>query len=610
MISHAIPATHARWTTRSHRRQIVHARFTAKYNELTALPRAQRRKVQRAAGTTLATIAMSFAIAPMLPAGATPTLTVTTTDDVIDADCVSITAENLDSLGGDGLISLREAICAANQNPGDDTIILPAGTITITLDATPGSDYWGDEDDFNIASNGALTIVGSDDGTVIDGGGIDRVFRVRAGADATFDKLTIQNGNTTSSGGAIDAASSGSTITISNSLIQNNSAGSYGGGVNINNGSIVNTTFVGNTAETYGGAISTFTSGSFETTFDHVTIVGNSAGFEAGGIMGSGSNATVSNSLIAGNGLIDEESFGSDIYGLAVTPINSIVGTTETPLADLVSTTLADNGGPTKTLALLADSPAIDAGAVGSLVDQRGTVRPQGIATDIGAYEVVVDTTNPSAAITSGADAQVVQGSTVALHFECNDDIAVDSCTATVNGVSIADGDPLPTAEVGDLVITVTAIDTAGNQDIATRTIAVIEESNPAPAEETPRQKLTGSYEGASGTEGAVARLYMANFGRQPDAAGFEFWLAQIGPEWSLYRTAAHFTESTEFLAVYGEVGDTEFVELMYQNVLGRGSDAAGKSYWLTRLDNDLTRGDVLFLFSDSIEFRGLTGTS
>lgn len=53
---------------------------------------------------------------------------------------------------------------------------------------------------------------------------------------------------------------------------------------------------------------------------------------------------------------------------------------------------LADNGGLTKTMALLPGSPAIDAGDDTSapLTDQRGVSRPQGAHTDIGAFEVVV----------------------------------------------------------------------------------------------------------------------------------------------------------------------------------------------------------------------------
>lgn len=50
---------------------------------------------------------------------------------------------------------------------------------------------------------------------------------------------------------------------------------------------------------------------------------------------------------------------------------------------------LADNGGPTLTMALLAGSPAIDAGdnAAAPPTDQRGVPRPFGPAADIGAYE-------------------------------------------------------------------------------------------------------------------------------------------------------------------------------------------------------------------------------
>ena len=50
---------------------------------------------------------------------------------------------------------------------------------------------------------------------------------------------------------------------------------------------------------------------------------------------------------------------------------------------------LADNGGPTMTMALLPGSPAIDGGntAAAPRTDQRGFPRPVGSAADIGAYE-------------------------------------------------------------------------------------------------------------------------------------------------------------------------------------------------------------------------------
>jgi hypothetical protein len=50
---------------------------------------------------------------------------------------------------------------------------------------------------------------------------------------------------------------------------------------------------------------------------------------------------------------------------------------------------LANNGGPTETMALLPNSPAIDAGddQLCPLTDQRGVFRPQGAHCDIGAFE-------------------------------------------------------------------------------------------------------------------------------------------------------------------------------------------------------------------------------
>jgi hypothetical protein len=50
---------------------------------------------------------------------------------------------------------------------------------------------------------------------------------------------------------------------------------------------------------------------------------------------------------------------------------------------------LADNGGPTRTHALLLGSPAIDAASTPDCptTDQRGVLRPQGAACDIGSYE-------------------------------------------------------------------------------------------------------------------------------------------------------------------------------------------------------------------------------
>ncbi len=70
---------------------------------------------------------------------------------------------------------------------------------------------------------------------------------------------------------------------------------------------------------------------------------------------------------------------------------------------------LANNGGPTQTMALGAGSAAIDAAPVAGCpaTDQRGVPRPQGAACDIGAFEVVVPPVAPAGGV-GGATVTVI----------------------------------------------------------------------------------------------------------------------------------------------------------------------------------------------------------
>jgi hypothetical protein len=65
-------------------------------------------------------------------------------------------------------------------------------------------------------------------------------------------------------------------------------------------------------------------------------------------------------------------------------------GKSVTPLDSGLATVLANNGGPTQTLALKPTSLAIDHGdnAAGITTDQRGVKRPQGKTVDLGAFEL------------------------------------------------------------------------------------------------------------------------------------------------------------------------------------------------------------------------------
>lgn len=124
----------------------------------------------------------------------------------------------------------------------------------------------------------------------------------------------------------------------------------------------------------------------------------------------------------------------------------------------------------------------------------------------------------------------------------------------------------------------------------------------------SPRPLLTGDYAYLSGIDASIARLYRATFSRQPEADGFDYWTDQYSQGKSLDDMAAFFVVSPEFNALYGDANNTEFIDLMYANVIGRPAEQSGFDYWLNRLESgELSRRRMLLLFSDGLEFRLLT---
>lgn len=102
-----------------------------------------------------------------------------------------------------------------------------------------------------------------------------------------------------------------------------------------------------------------------------------------------------------------------------------------------------------------------------------------------------------------------------------------------------------------------------------------------------------------------VMRLYLAYFLRFPDYAGLQFWVGFSATN-PLTSISDAFAGSEEFQARYGSTTNAEFVQLVYQNVLGRAPDAAGAAFWEGELDSGArTRGQVMLNFSESEEFRG-----
>ena len=131
-------------------------------------------------------------------------------------DTVAVNLKTGKDASGD--ISLRSAIMAADANPKSDTIVLPAGTFTLTIPPTGGDG--SDSGDLDISAN--LTIKGSKNGqTVIDGNSLDRVFDILSGKVA-ISNVVIEHGRAVGEGGGI--LNSGGKVTLTSVQLFDNVA--------------------------------------------------------------------------------------------------------------------------------------------------------------------------------------------------------------------------------------------------------------------------------------------------------------------------------------------------------------------------------------------------
>ncbi len=270
-----------------------------------------------------------------------------------------------------------------------------------------------------IANQGTLTLTDStlSNNSADDGGGVANSGTLTITRSILLSNSVFLAG----AGGGIMNFETG-TITVTDSSITNNSADNGGGLFNFGTANFTNSTIAGNSVSTNGGGVSTW----YWLTLTNSTIVGNSAA-TGGGVFNLGTltttNATFSeNSAATGGGIyngmpipefpefagtlnfsntiIANSTVGADCYseGLINTNINNLVENnaaspnqcaTPSLAADPNLGPLANNGGPTQTMALLPGSPAIDAGDDNACpsTDQRGILRPQGGHCDIGAFE-------------------------------------------------------------------------------------------------------------------------------------------------------------------------------------------------------------------------------
>lgn len=306
--------------------------------------------------------------------------------------------------------SLREAINDANLRSGKKAVVFSqdlfagGGRATITLASGQ----------LSITNPAADLVVSGPDPRLltISGNRASRIFHAFE-SRLTLNRLTLANGGSVSSGGAVAGAS----MEAVDCVFADNTSASWGGGVyftgeatfrrcsflrnssdsggavlNEGIGTFINCTFQGNTA-TRGGAIAGAFGSSLMRVFSS-TFTGNSASASEGAIRFVGRPGVLVNSIVSGNTAPESPNVSGSIsdYGADSNLVDREPGDiflSETPSA---------NGGFTPTLALKPNGIAVEAGDNGlslyfsgayPVTDQRGEARVIGTRMDIGAVEAI-----------------------------------------------------------------------------------------------------------------------------------------------------------------------------------------------------------------------------
>ena len=284
--------------------------------------------------------------------------------------------------------------------------VLEVGTgVTATVSHLTMRDGYGWQVGGAVINNGSLTLdhvtvtnntQATDAGDFWQGGG-----GIYNGDGATLNLVdsTVSNNNARWSGGAVYGFFN-TTINITRSTLSGNISNDVGGAIrSLGNTTITNSTLSGNTSTGWHGGAIFHTDGAM--VILNSTITDNTApDYAASAIFVGSFNAAVpsfvmTNSIVTGNrnyacdhfnGASNFSSGGGNVVQDATcTPV-----ATDQVIADAMLGTLADNGGPTLTHALLPGSAAIDKAVASACpaVDQRGVTRPQGAGCDVGAVEV------------------------------------------------------------------------------------------------------------------------------------------------------------------------------------------------------------------------------
>jgi hypothetical protein len=385
---------------------------------------------------------------------------------------------------GTGAHAAGGAISNTGQLHISDSMIMSSVLgATATGTSTVPRTAWADAEGSAIMNTGTLTIdrtaihnnsgqatsvVHSQAGGAISGGGATTITASSIYGNGTEATSTGTGANSLTFGGAVDQNNL-STIANGNLTLDR---------VTVTGNSLISTPGPGGGAVDRGAGIALYNGGQANITSSTIAQNGGESGSGGGGgniILNSAVDPNVQNTIIAnptsgGNCIRENGAFNSlghniSSDGIPIPGANcNFDDATDQINTDPGLEPLADNGGPTETMALPSTSPAVDQGtAAGDTVDQRGYVRPRLITaitpsddgSDVGAFEL--QTTRPSpTSLDFGEQPAGTSGDpqTVTLTNEFGSDVVVGTATLggtdaasfeigtdTCSGSTLADGD-------------------------------------------------------------------------------------------------------------------------------------------------------------------------
>ena len=291
------------------------------------------------------------------------------------------------AVSSSGVLTLNSLTLSNGNRPSDaggGAIYNNGGSVTINDSTLSDNSASGSEGGGAIRTRGGSVVINrstltGNQASNSSGGG---ALYSTDNASVTINQSVLDNNVTNNTSGGAIAQISG-TITLNNSTISNNqSAGTGGGGIYAQGGTLNlnNVTVTGNTSTNAGGGL--LNNGAI-VNLNRSIIAGNTAPSYSGSELVHYSGTTNANNynVFGHSGLSNTTAFA-----YAFTPgandFNATTNGTPTALTSILDTTLANNGGSTRTHALVSGSPAVDFGPSAACaaapingVDQRGATR-------------------------------------------------------------------------------------------------------------------------------------------------------------------------------------------------------------------------------------------